>query len=295
MNVLLIGGTGIIGRPLVSLLLDLGVTVRVLSRSSERLRTLPQEVIRVRGDLDNADSMHRALDGVDTLVLITPHSIAETGQGLAAVHAAFAAGIRQIVFASAAMPAGGARVPRIASKLPIESALMLSRVAYTIVRINDLYQSDLLCEESITGGIYPRPIGRIGVSRVDARDVARTMAAAVAAGGRRIVACSGPDALTGESVAATWSRHLGRSVVYAGDDLARWERTAGAQMVRWRRDDDRALYRYMQESGFIADPRQQAELERLIGGPLRTFDDFAAETAAAWRDVDEPAARACCC
>ena len=289
MNVLLIGGTGIIGRPLVPLLLDLGLSLRVLSRSSERLRALPEGAIGVRGDLDGADSLHRALAGVDTLVLITPHTIAETGQGLAAVHAAFAAGVRRIVFASAVMPAGGARVPRIASKLPIESALMLSRVDYTIVRINDLFQNDLPYEECITGGIYPRPIGRIGVSRVDAEDAARVMAAAVAAeGGRSIVSCSGPEVLMGESVAAAWSRHLGRDVLYAGDDLGRWERNAGADMVRWRRDDDRALYRYMQESGFVADPRQRIDLERMIGRPLRTFDEFAAETVQAWRVATTP-------
>ena len=119
MNVLIIGGTGVIGKPLVPMLLESGAGVRVMSRSLERLRNLPEPAVGVRGDVDCSETVRRALAGIDTLVLITPHTITETGQGLAAVHAAFSAGVSHIVFASAVMPAGGARVPWIASKLPI--------------------------------------------------------------------------------------------------------------------------------------------------------------------------------
>ena len=71
--------------------------------------------------------------GVDAVFLATPHSITETGQGVAAVQLAAAAGVKRVVLLSMAMPSGATRIPHVASKAPIEHALITSRVDYTIL------------------------------------------------------------------------------------------------------------------------------------------------------------------
>ena len=50
--------------------------------------------------------------------------------------------------------------------------------------------------------------------------------------------------VTGESTAATWSRHLGCDVRYAGDDLDAWEAQTRKFMPDWAVDDWVIMYRY---------------------------------------------------
>ncbi len=69
-RVLVLGGTGSIGRPLVARLLDLGDPVRVVSRNDDRARrSLAPGAEVVSGDLNDARSVAAALDGIDAMVL----------------------------------------------------------------------------------------------------------------------------------------------------------------------------------------------------------------------------------
>jgi uncharacterized protein YbjT (DUF2867 family) len=69
-RVLVLGGTGSIGRLVVARLLQLDDQVRVLSRNADRARrALPAGTEVVPGDLTDAASVATALDGVDAVVL----------------------------------------------------------------------------------------------------------------------------------------------------------------------------------------------------------------------------------
>ncbi len=65
--VLVTGGTGTLGRPLVHTLLDAGRPVRVLSRTA-RTPAVPDEVEWVVGDLLTGAGLHEAVDGVAAVV-----------------------------------------------------------------------------------------------------------------------------------------------------------------------------------------------------------------------------------
>src|SRR4051794_36677945 len=85
-HVLVIGGTGRIGEPAAEALRGRGADVRVVTRSIAKGAAIEAAGMRaILGDLNRSYSLRDAFCGVDVVVLITPHSITETGQGLTAV------------------------------------------------------------------------------------------------------------------------------------------------------------------------------------------------------------------
>src|SRR3569623_1897752 len=97
----------------------------------------------------------------------------------------------------------------------------------------------------------------------------------------------GPDALTGETVAATFSKHLGRPVRYGGNNLEEWAKPAQHMMPGWMVQELRAMYDLFQQHGMIA-RAEDFELQRqLLGKAPRSFDAFVSEVVSAWRQQIE--------
>jgi len=68
-RVLVIGGTGTVGRQVLSQLSVTGAQVRALTRNPDAAR-LPQQVQVAPGDLTIPETLDRCLDGVDTVFLV---------------------------------------------------------------------------------------------------------------------------------------------------------------------------------------------------------------------------------
>jgi NAD(P)-dependent dehydrogenase (short-subunit alcohol dehydrogenase family) len=68
-RILVIGGTGNVGRAVIGQLLPANVKMRALARNPESA-ILPPEVELVRGDPTIPDSLDRALDDVDAVFLV---------------------------------------------------------------------------------------------------------------------------------------------------------------------------------------------------------------------------------
>jgi UDP-glucose 4-epimerase len=113
-KVLVTGGAGYIGSHAVRDLRDAGHDITVLDDLSRGHRgSVPPEVPLVRGDLGDAASLARALDGADAVihfagVLSVPESVADpltyyrinVVKGVALLEAMEAAGVRDLVFSS---------------------------------------------------------------------------------------------------------------------------------------------------------------------------------------------------
>jgi UDP-glucose 4-epimerase len=113
-KVLVTGGAGYIGSHAVRELRDAGHDVAVLDDLSRGHRgSVPPEVPLVRGDLGDAGSLSRALDGVDAVLhfaglLSVADSVADpvsyyrtnVVKGVALLEAMHAAGVRKLVFSS---------------------------------------------------------------------------------------------------------------------------------------------------------------------------------------------------
>jgi len=69
-NVLVIGGHGMLGRPVVRRLVQEGFTVRAMARSVEKAqKLLPASVEVVKGDLENVDSIRKAATSMDIIYM----------------------------------------------------------------------------------------------------------------------------------------------------------------------------------------------------------------------------------
>ncbi len=286
MNVMVIGGTGTVGREVVKGLLARGANVSVLTRSADRAKALPEGVKAVVGDLMRPDSLTRLMAGTNAVFLVTTVSQEETRQGQGGVRAAKGARVDRIVYQSVAMPAGSTHIPHFASKIPIEQAIKHSGLSYTILRPNNFFQNDISMRDAIlTYGIYPAPIGDIGLSRVDVRDIADAAVAALLDSGHdgQEYPLHGPDDLNGDKVAEVLSRRIGQGVRYIGNDLDIWGRQVRDILPEWMIRDLQIMFKYFQEHGFRGTDADRARARRAVGHDLRTYDQFASEIAAVWR------------
>ncbi len=286
MNVLVVGGTGTVGSQVVQELLARRERPRVLTRSREKLASLPTNVLGVVGDTARGETLLPALQGVDAVVLITALSPNESAEGRAVVDATKKAGVKRLVFLSVHDVEKCPEAPHFQSKIEVQSAIEGSGLAWTTVMPNNFFQNDLWFRQALMEhGVYPQPFGDVGLSRVDVRDVAEAIATAVTEPGHegRRYPLVGPDVLTGPQTAALWGRHLGREVRYGGNDLRAWAAQAKAFQPDWLVEDLLVMYGFFQEKGLRASAADLAQQARVLKHPPRRFEDFVKETSAAWR------------
>lgn len=285
MEILCLGGTGTVGSEVVERLKKRDVSVRCMTRSAERAGKISDGVHYVAGDLEDPDSLGPVFEGVDRVHLLTPLHPEEAMLGRNAVRTAREAGVERIVFHSVHRVDEGAHIPHFATKIEILDAIRESGIPWVSIEPNNYFQNDLWFKQPILDmGIYPQPIGPVGCSRVDVRDIADATANALVDDGHegQRYPVAGPEALTGEQVAAAWTRHLGREVRYAGDDLDAWEEANRPHLPAWLLHDLKIMYAHFVEHGLRASEEDLELQARVLGHEPRTFDAFARETAAAW-------------
>lgn len=288
MTVLVAAATGTVGSSLVPRLLAAGEQVRVLTRDSGRAAKLfPAEVDLAEGDLLDPYAVRRHFTGISKVFLAVAACSSETQQGLTAVELALRGGVERIVYMSThmveltpRMPVGGG------TKLPIERAVRESGMQYTFLRPNSFFQNDRwYLPDMIAHGLYHQPLGHVGMSRVDARDIADAATTALTRDGfhGRGFSIVGPDVNTGPSIAEAWSRGLGKRVAYAGDDLE-----AYARYHSFNPPDSRFNYglffEFYQKQGLVATADELTSQQDLLRHPPRTLADYVAESAATLAD-----------
>jgi uncharacterized protein YbjT (DUF2867 family) len=225
-------------------------------------------------------------NGFDAVFLLNPVSTTEVFEGLLGVNAARDGGAKRIVYLSVHHLDQAPHLPHFGGKIGVEAAVMKSGMQWTIVRPNNFYQNDLWFKEAMLNyGVYPQPIGSAGVSRVDVRDIGEVAVLALTtdAHNGKIYNLVGPEAVTGESTAAEWSRALGKTVKYAGDDLDAWEAQQRAYLPPSMLYDFKHMYAFFQKNGFKGTAADVALLTKLLGHAPRSFAAYTKEMAAAWK------------
>ena len=180
-------------------------------------------------------------------------------------------------------------VPHFAGKFGVERMLEQMAFCATILRPAYFMQNDLTIKDVVTGhGVYPMPIGAKGLAMIDTRDIADIAAIELIRREQALeklpldrINLVGPDALTGASVAGIWSAALNRPVAYGGDDTAGFEQNLLNFMPGWMAYDMRLMSERFLTEGMQPDAGDVERLTTLLGRPLRSYRDFAAEATAA--------------
>jgi uncharacterized protein YbjT (DUF2867 family) len=228
------------------------------------------------------------MEGVDRLVLITAQNQGETEEGIAAVQAAKHAGITRMVFLSVFRAEAGIHVPSFRSKIEIRRAIEASRIPCTVIASNHFYQNDLMCERPIMDyGVYPLPVGDVGLNSVDVRDIADALANAITEPGHegQSYPLVGTDVWTGKKIAEVYSRQLWGHVRYGGNNLNAWAEQAKQIMPAWLVQDLKIMFEFVQLSGMIATEEDFTRQEKILKHAPRPYEDFVQETVAKWKDA----------
>lgn len=286
MTILVTGATGTVGRHVVEQLAQRGAKVRALVRDPAKAR-FPAGVALAQGDLLDVDSLRSAFSGISTLFLLNAVVPDEFTQALVALNLAREAGIERIVYLSVIHSDRYVNVPHFAGKFAVERMIEQMGLNATILRPAYFMNNDLTIKDVVTGyGVYPMPIGGKGLAMIDARDIGEIAALELI---RREQAATplpldrlnlvGPDTLTGADVAAIWTKVLGRPIAYPGDDTAGFEQNLRRFMPSWMAFDMRLMSERFLTDGMLPEAGDVARLTTLLGRPLRSYRDFAAELA----------------
>jgi uncharacterized protein YbjT (DUF2867 family) len=282
MKVLVIGGTGKVGGPLVADLLRRGVDVRVLTRNASRVQNGAEAVV---GDIVNdPEGCAHAFKGVDAVFMLNAATAHEAAEGLLAVELARTSRVRRFVYQSVHRLEDLAHLPHVGPKLVIQRALINSGMEYTLICPNHFYQNDEECRVPlIEAGIYVQPVGPVGCWRVDTRDVAEAAAIVLTSTGHNNTSYNlvGPEQLTGEACTANWSEALGRDVTYIGDVDA-WQEGAKPYIPAWLAYDLAQMYRGFATQGMLGTVADVERLTNLLGRSPRSHQSYTKDMAALW-------------
>ena len=287
MKILVMGGTGNVGGAVVTELLKRKANVRVLARKQPGEGKLPAAVEVAIGDLLDPVSIEQAMQGVDKLFLLTAVVADELTQALIAYGIARRVGMKQVTYLSVFKVEQFRDVPHFASKLAVEQALREFGLPFTILRPGYYIQNDAMLKDALKGpGIYPMPIGTAGICAVDTRDIAEAAAISLTGEGHegQTYDLVGPTLISGPGNAATWSKLLGKEVKYTGHDFDQWEQQMRARVPGWTAFDLRTMFQGYFDRGFASTEREVARVTKLLGHAPRSYEDFAVETAALWRN-----------
>jgi uncharacterized protein YbjT (DUF2867 family) len=227
-TILLAGGTGTVGREVVKGLVARGLAPRVLSRDPDHARSLLGASVEVvRGDLTRPASLTDAFRGVEVAYVATtpgPDLAAQEGNF---VEAARAAKLRRVVKLS------GFGTEQATDRIHREHAISEQRLrsaglGYVILK-PVMFMSNLLWEaEAIKKGTIASTFGDGRMSFIDPSDVAEVALSALTTPDRgdAVWEFGGPEALSYDDVAATFSRVLGRRVSHVRLDEREFQRAA---------------------------------------------------------------------
>jgi uncharacterized protein YbjT (DUF2867 family) len=278
---ILVTTAGKVGAEAVRSLTLREVPVRVLVRHPGKARALAQAGAEIAvGDLGRPASLDAAMAGVTTVVLVSP---AVPAQELNVIACAARAGVGHVVKATSKASADSP-IARRRWQAEIEAGLAASGLAHTLLRSNAYMQNVLALAPVIaaTSG-FGSSAGQGRAGMVDARDVgevAAQIAASPAPHAGRTYWLTGPELISNYDVAAVLSKLLGRAITYR--ELS-FDENKDA-MIRAGLPEAIAE---MNAQAFSMTAEGDAEwvtddVSSLLGRPARSFEQFAADHAAAF-------------
>lgn len=281
MTVLVMGATGNVGPHVMTHLHEAGETPNVLVRNGVRAREVFGDSANVfAGDANDAVALAAAMVGVDSILLLSPHSYSMADLQLRVIREVRRTGARivKVSGTSAAIQPNGPHACR--QHWEVERVLVESGQPYVILRPNSFMQV-LIGKQMIpslqTSGVVANPIAGYGISFVDARDVGAVAARVLLDHGwdSQTLELTGPRSVTYADIAGLVSGLLGRTVSTVETTPADVRATLiGRGMPEWEVDHFQEMYQLFRDG---KSEKVTSTVEEITGGPARTIEAFLAE------------------
>ena len=279
-KVLITGATGNIGSQLVPILAaNQGLNVVAFIRDPEKAAPLEAAGAEVVfGTFEDEGSVQKAVEGVDTLVLINHPNPNAAEQASTVLKAAKQAGVRKVVRVSALKASLDGPTDNTRLHGRTDNEIQASGLTYTILRPHFFMQNIFMSAQSIAADgnfYYGMGDGKLGM--IDVRDIVDCTAQAVLSDefDNQIFNPTGPESISFYDVANQLSAALGKQVNYVPVPVEAVEQSMREMgMGDWfpvvMRDYSKA---YSENWGDYTNN----DVERITGHPARSFEAFANE------------------
>jgi uncharacterized protein YbjT (DUF2867 family) len=284
---LVTGSTGSIGRPLIDVLVNQGVKVRAVTRDPQAAN-LPANVEVVFGDPARPETIAPSLEGA-TALFLHPRAVGLAAGELLAL--ARGRGVQRVVALSAMnvddpLDQQPSRYQGDRNR-EVEDAAVASGVAWVSLRASSFASNTLRAwgAQLRTGDIVRYPYANFAEALLHERDLAEVAARAlgsdelVARRGRRLE-LTGPQSLTHQQLVASIGEVLGRPLRYQEIPP---EAAAQGMIANGVPGSfvEALMARYARELAQAAPVT--GEVERILGRPARTYAEWVADHADAFR------------
>jgi len=219
------GASGHLGRRVVELLLEAGARhVIAITRDPSKLAAFAARGVDVRrGSFDDPASLDAAFAGAQRALIISTDTVVNRARyHINAIDAAERAGVEHIAYTSLTSPYPDPTNPIADSHFWTEARLFAGKVDWSILR-NNQYSDYLIpgAQHAVGSGTLYHAAGKGARAFVTREDCAQAAAAALlGAEGKHVFDISGPTALTGDELAATYTRLTGKPVEAVPVDAA---------------------------------------------------------------------------
>ena len=291
-KVLVTGATGNVGSGVVHELRGRGVPVRVFARDADKAARMFGDGVEILvGDLSDAASVRRAVEGVDSVFLACSNDPRQMEYEIGVIDAAREAGVRRIVKLSALGAEVGSSVAFWDWHGRIEEHLRASGVPAVVLRPGFSMANLLGSAEQIrhAGSLFV-PAEGARVAMVDPRDVAAVAAVALTDDEHDGETCTltGPEAISFDRVAEVLSAAAGRSVQFVPvPDEAALQALVEAGMPEFVAGQIVAVFGVLRQG---AQDRTTDAVRAMTGRQPRGFAEFIHDHAGLFRPSDEDGA-----
>lgn len=284
-DILVIGGTGNVGIPLVELLQKSDANYRVLVRSEANEQKLTaQGVPTVRGALGDWPSIEMAIANVDTVFLLSSPELNLLELHMGLIEIAVSAGVRKIVRLSSQPAQTNPEVPMYGMHAQADDYLIQSGLEYAILR-PDYFMQNLENMHSPfikQSNMFAQYLGDTRIPMVDTRDIAKAALHCLTSDefNNQIHYITGPRAITFVDVASALSKSLGREIQYVSlsfeDQLAGFKSAGIPDDVT---DGVMKVFKSWVDAG-IRDP--QSDFEKITKTKAIDIEQWAVDFAASF-------------
>ena len=279
-KILVTGATGNVGSAVLGNLGTTEVNLRTLAHDEAKAQSLKDRGVEaVVGDFLEPETLVPALEGVSTVLLITPIHPEQVTQASNVIEAAKESGndpriVRLSVHqASHEAPSRNSR-----QHAQIEDEVRSSGLPYTLLRPTTFMQNTLATARTVAseGKIYqPFKDGKLGM--IDARDIGEVAAKVLTEEGHegKVYTLTGPAAISLYEVAEALSEVLGKGVRYVNIPLEDAKRAMlNMGLSEWRAD---VLIEYAKAHSEGYSNFTTEDVEQLTGHPATSYKEFATD------------------